>query len=111
MLEWTQKSSISNINRSIYKQGASFQKARNVADQPRQETISNILRPDQFHAAESLERSWSLFWGKRNQPTSMPHNFFKLSHFISINPLNKKRRLFYLKAQFVPRSKHFSSRL
>ena len=31
------------------------------------------------------------------------HNFF--------NPLNTKRRLFYLKAQFVPRSKHFSSRL
>ena len=29
----------------------------------------------------------------------------------SINPLNTKRRLFYLKTQFVPRSKHFSSRL
>ena len=28
-----------------------------------------------------------------------------------INPLNTKRRLFYLKTQFVPRSKHFSSRL
>ena len=28
-----------------------------------------------------------------------------------INPLNTKRRLFYLKAQFIPRSKHFSSRL
>ena len=27
------------------------------------------------------------------------------------NPLNTKRRLFYLKIQFVPRSKHFSSRL
>ena len=27
------------------------------------------------------------------------------------NPLNTKRRLFYFKAQFVPRSKHFSSRL
>ena len=27
------------------------------------------------------------------------------------NPLNKKRRLLYLKTQFVPRSKHFSSRL
>ena len=26
-----------------------------------------------------------------------------------INPLNTKRRLFYLKTQFVPRSKHFSS--
>ena len=29
----------------------------------------------------------------------------------NINPLNTKRRLLYLKTQFVPRSKHFSSRL
>ena len=29
----------------------------------------------------------------------------------SINPLNTKRRLLYLKTQFVPRSKHFSSQL
>jgi hypothetical protein len=28
-----------------------------------------------------------------------------------ISPLNTKRRLLYLKTQFVPRSKHFSSRL
>ena len=28
-----------------------------------------------------------------------------------INPLNTKRRPLYLKTQFVPRSKHFSSRL
>ena len=27
------------------------------------------------------------------------------------NPLKTKRRLLYLKTQFVPRSKHFSSRL
>ena len=27
--------------------------------------------------------------------------------FFNINPLNTKRRLFYLKTQFVPRSKHF----
>ena len=30
---------------------------------------------------------------------------------MNINTLNKKRRLLYLKTQFVPRSKHFSSRL
>ena len=30
---------------------------------------------------------------------------------IIINPLNTKRRLLYLKTQFVPRCKHFSSRL
>ena len=29
----------------------------------------------------------------------------------SLNPLNTKGRLLYLKTQFVPRSKHFSSRL
>jgi len=29
----------------------------------------------------------------------------------SINPLMTKRRLLYLKTQFLPRSKHFSSRL
>ena len=28
-----------------------------------------------------------------------------------VNPLKTKRRLLYLKTQFVPRSKHFSSRL
>jgi hypothetical protein len=28
-----------------------------------------------------------------------------------INPLNMKHRLLYLKTQFIPRSKHFSSRL
>ena len=30
---------------------------------------------------------------------------------LTINPLKTKRRLLYLKTQFVPRSKHFSSRL
>ena len=31
--------------------------------------------------------------------------------YSGLNPLNTKRRLLYLKTQFVPRSKHFSSRL
>ena len=35
-------------------------------------------------------------------------SYFLNDHF---NPLNTKRRLLYLKIQFVPRSKHFSSRL
>ena len=30
---------------------------------------------------------------------------------LSINPLKTKRRLLYLKTQFLPRSKHFSSQL
>ena len=32
-------------------------------------------------------------------------------NFVLFNPLNTKRRLLYLNTQFVPRSKHFSSRL
>ena len=35
----------------------------------------------------------------------------RLERELSINPSKTKRRLLYLKAQFVPRSKHFSSRL
>ena len=31
--------------------------------------------------------------------------------YLNFNSLNTKRRLLYLKTQFVPRSKHFSSRL
>ena len=33
------------------------------------------------------------------------------SRFFSFNPLKTKRRLLYLKTQFVPRSKHYSTRL
>ena len=36
------------------------------------------------------------------------HSFIYVSN---IKPLNTKRRLLYLKTQFVPRSKHFSSQL
>ena len=35
----------------------------------------------------------------------------KINTLNSINPLNTERRLLYLKTQFVPRSKHFSSLL
>ena len=33
------------------------------------------------------------------------------THLLIFNPLKTKRSLLYLKTQFVPRSKHFSSRL
>ena len=36
---------------------------------------------------------------------------YKLQLPLSFNPLNTKRGLLYLNTQFVPRSKHFSSRL
>ena len=43
------------------------------------------------------------------------HNIYqseeKTVKSILINPLKTKRGLLYLKTQFVPRSKHFSSRL
>ena len=38
--------------------------------------------------------------------------FLQLSYVLNVNqfnPLNTKRRLLYLKTQFVPRSKHFIS--
>ena len=34
-----------------------------------------------------------------------------ISHHMAFNPLKTKHRLLYLKTQFVPRSKHFSSLL
>jgi hypothetical protein len=36
---------------------------------------------------------------------------FSLTVTTEINPLKTKRKLFHLKTQFVPRSKHFSSPL
>ena len=50
-------------------------------------------------------------------PETLITNYHHMLHNIAeeqrpyINPLNTKRRLLYLKTQFVPRSKHFSSRL
>jgi hypothetical protein len=48
-------------------------------------------------------------WILKKFGTSVVKNISSiLSHF---NPLKTKRRLLYLKIHFVPRSKHFSSRL
>ena len=48
--------------------------------------------------------------GKSTKFSSLLSPFiFRPSH--NLNPLKTKRRLLYLKTQFVPRSKHFSSRL
>ena len=38
-------------------------------------------------------------------------NIYSSLTYVLFNPLNTKRRLLYLRNQFVPRSKHFSSRL
>ena len=42
---------------------------------------------------------------------SHPYRGTDKATLLFINPLKTKRRLLYLKTQFVPRSKHFSSRL
>jgi exonuclease III len=50
-----------------------------------------------------------------NQLELILHKLYKIYTNIILcgdfNPLNSKRRLFYLKTQFVPRNKHFASRL
>ena len=60
---------------------------------------------------------YSIFYISGAQ-TFQPRAFWKLimgqsatKEFRYINFLNTKRRLLYLKTQFVPSSKHFSSRL
>ena len=50
--------------------------------------------------------------GKWNNPVKFKlYGMFIFDSHSHINPLKTKRRLFYLKTQFVPRSKHFSARL
>ena len=52
---------------------------------------------------------------KINNTSGITRKVFCIKHIFNagpdINPLNTKRRLLYLKTQFVPRSKHFSSLL
>jgi len=51
-------------------------------------------------------RPWCLSFLSLNQTLYTNHTYL-----LHLNPLKTKRRLIYLKTQFVPRSKHFSSRL
>ena len=50
-------------------------------------------------------------WPERGKLQTVMKSAICLPYGININPLNTKGRLLYLKTQFVPRSKHFSSRL
>ena len=52
---------------------------------------------------------WLLSWRGANKRIGVTVR--ERGTIIYINPLKKKRGLLYLKTQFVPRSKHFSSRL
>ena len=50
----------------------------------------------------------SKYGGRGEQGIKISSQINRVNNF---NPLKTKRRLLYLKTQFVPRSKHFSSRL
>ena len=61
--------------------------------------------------------AYSIFHNDTPTPSIVTHFLRTLiqnmwrSRMSTINPLNTKRRLLYLKTQFLPRSKYFSSRL
>ena len=66
-------------------------------------------------AENILASNMSLTVVEMNLSFQAPKPSYSLSTYVmslvSINLLNTKRRPLYLKTQFVPRSKHFSSRL
>ena len=57
--------------------------------------------------AEPLPAQWQYFGSSALKYTDIGQQMLKL--LIEINPLKTKRRLLHLKAQVVPRSKHFIS--
>ena len=59
------------------------------------------------------KKNWKVFGRFRQgfEKVILPFIATYFVQTININPLNTKRRPLYLKTQFVPRSKHFSSRL
>jgi len=69
-------------------------------------SILNILRHDKYLARQNNTRflSYDVFIAIILAPI-----FVSALNGHQINPLKLKRRLLYLKLQFVPRSKHFSS--
>jgi hypothetical protein len=67
-------------------------------------SLASCNRTYQCRGPENCEKS--NLWH-----TSEVWNFLIVTAYNFINLLNTKRRLLYLKTQFVPRSKHFSSRL
>ena len=61
----------------------------------------------------SLPSSYGMALSQTMRPlrASRCFPFSNKAKFCHFNPLKTKRRLFYLKTQFVPPCKHFSSRL
>ena len=58
-------------------------------------------------------QGWTGLLVETNDPGPLLSTMTATSNYVltDINPLNTKRRLFYLKIQFVPSSKRFSPRL
>jgi len=71
-------------------------------------SILNIFRHGKYVTLQNNTRflSYDVF-----TPILFAPIFVSARNGHQINPLKTKRRLHYLKTQFVPRSKHFSSRL
>jgi hypothetical protein len=64
--------------------------------------MDEIVTFSAFHLTDS-DRHWITDHIRSYPGSSMAYVF--------VSPLERKRRVTYLKTQFVPRSKHFSSRL
>ena len=73
--------------------------------------IQNIYLYFQKCNKKDCRKKWGEYFGPTLAKRSGLGNGCTSHTIIYFNPLNKKRRLLYLKTQFVPRSKHFSSLL
>ena len=54
----------------------------------------------------NISRSWVILWSKLEVSAEHFLSAGSSAHVV-LDPLKTKRRLIYLKTQFVPRSKHF----
>jgi len=77
--------------------------------------VTSILFPLHLNYTTLSRRDRQMFLNGqaafRGISRSLEHNLTMHSPKQTINPLQTKRRLLYLKTQSVPRCKHFSSRL
>ena len=68
-------------------------------------TQARVLGRTSLHSVTIVSSVWSSCWCRLSRCLPV------ILDFQCLKPLNTKRRLLYLKNQFVPRSKHFSSLL
>ena len=87
-----------------------------LEDQAIHEDLFLVFLTPQMEGLRSSEKTVNIYQSTRHL---IPKNFNLHQHrceklesrILCFNPLKTKRRLLYLKTQFVPRSKHFPSRL